>query len=97
VNLLEIDGKRYLVAPRGETQWVRNAVAAGSIVLKKGSARNNFRLRALSAEQKPVVLKLYLDQFKTEVQRYFTVPAGSPAEAFRAITGNYPAFELLPE
>ena len=29
VNLLDVDGARYLVAPRGETQWVRNLRAAG--------------------------------------------------------------------
>src|SRR5579864_4302112 len=31
VNLLEFGGKPYLVAPRGRTQWVRNAEAAGEI------------------------------------------------------------------
>jgi deazaflavin-dependent oxidoreductase (nitroreductase family) len=39
VNLLEWKGKRFLVAPRGRTQWVRNAEAASEITLKKGSRR----------------------------------------------------------
>ena len=47
VDLLEINGKRYLVAPRGRTQWVRNAEAAGEIVLKRGSDLRKFQLRAL--------------------------------------------------
>jgi hypothetical protein len=39
---------------------------------------------------------LYLDSYKSAVQRYFPVPAGSPAAAFRDIAANYPVFELLP-
>jgi len=43
--LIELNGKRFLVAPRGRTQWVRNAEAAGEITLKRRSFRQNFRLR----------------------------------------------------
>src|SRR5262252_5067872 len=75
VDLLEINGKRYLVAPRGRTQWVRNAEAAGEIVLKRGSSRRTFRLRPISDPEKPPILKPYLDQFRREVQRYFSVAA----------------------
>src|ERR1700757_1314340 len=95
VDLLELDGKRYLVAPRGRTQWVRNAEAAGEITLKRGSRRERFRLRELSDAEKLPILKAYLDSFKREVQRYFAVPAGSPPEVFAAIAPSYPAFELL--
>ena len=82
IDLLERSGKRYLVAPRGRTQWVRNAESAGEITLKKGKLRQKFRLRALSDQEKPEILKAYLDQFKKEVQRYFPVPAGSPWRPF---------------
>ena len=97
INLLEYKGKRYLVAPRGRTQWVRNAEAAGEVILKKGSSRPIFRLRPLPAAEKPEILKAYLDAFKREVQRYFPVAAGSPPEAFVEIASSYPAFELLPQ
>jgi len=97
IDLLEIDGKHFLVAPRGRAQWVRNAEAAGEVTLKKGSQRNKFGLRALSDEEKPAILKAYLDTFKREVQGYFSVPAGSPVEAFRDLVQNYPAFELIPK
>ena len=96
VNLLEFGGKPYLVAPRGRTQWVRNAETAGEILLKRGRAQRKYRLRPLSDEEKPEILKLYLDQYRSAVQRYFPVPAGSPAPAFRGIAQNYPVFELLP-
>ena len=96
VNFLEFGGKPILVAPRGRTQWVRNAETAGEITLKRGSARNKYRLRAIPDNDKPEILKLYLEKYKFAVQRYFPVPAGSPTERFRGIAGNYPVFELLP-
>ena len=86
-----------MMATRGHTQWVRNAEAAGEVTLKKGSKRERFGLRALSDEEKPEILKAYLDQFRREVQTYFPVPAGSPAEAFRGLLQSYPAFELIPQ
>ena len=95
VDLLERNGKKYLVAPRGRTQWVRNAEAAGEITLKKGSSRQKFGLRPLADSEKPEILKAYLDSFKREVQTYFPIAAGSPPEAFVELTANYPAFELL--
>jgi deazaflavin-dependent oxidoreductase (nitroreductase family) len=95
IDLLELDGKRFLVAPRGRTQWLRNAEAAGEITLKKGSVRQRFRLRSLPDDEKPAILKAYLDRFKSEVQRYFPVTAGSPAESFQELAESYPAFELI--
>ena len=96
VNLLQVGGKLFLVAPRGRTQWVRNAEATGEIVLKRGRTRRTYRLRPIPDAEKPEILKLYLESYKSAVQRYFPVPAGSPAAAFRDIASNYPVFELLP-
>lgn len=95
VDLLELNGKKFLVAPRGRTQWVRNAEAAGEVTLKRGRTVLPFRLRALDEAEKPPVLKAYLDNFRREVQAYFPLPAGSPPEAFAKIAGDYPAFELM--
>ena len=97
VNLMEIDGKRLLVAPRGRTQWVRNAEASGEVELKRGSYRQSFRLQPLSGAEKLNVLKAYLDRFRSAVQRYFPIPAGSPSEAFGTVAEKYPAYELLPK
>src|SRR6266851_3499378 len=47
INLLELGGKRFLVAPRGQTQWVRNAEVAGEVTLKRGKTRQRFRLRPI--------------------------------------------------
>jgi hypothetical protein len=51
-------------------------------------------LRAVADEEKPEILKAYLDRFKPTVQRYFPVPAGSPAEAFKPLSASYPVFEV---
>ena len=95
IDLLEIKGRRFLVAPRGRTQWVRNAEAAGTITLKRGRFRHDFRLKPVPDADKPQLLKAYLDSFKTTVQRYFPVAAGSDAAAFAGVVANYPVFELI--
>ncbi|HVO60011.1 MAG TPA: nitroreductase/quinone reductase family protein [Terriglobales bacterium] len=97
IDLLELEGKKYLVAPRGRTQWVRNAEAAGEVVLKRGRYRQSFWLRAIADEHKPRFLKAYLDRFHREVQRYFPVRAGSDEQAFAIIVRDYPVFELSPK
>ena len=96
VDLLAREGRLYLVAPRGYTQWVRNAEASGEVTLRRGRRRERFGLRALPAAEKPPILKAYLDGFSREVQRFFPLPAGSPVEGFVPLAGRYPAFELLP-
>jgi deazaflavin-dependent oxidoreductase (nitroreductase family) len=96
VDLLVEQGRRYLVAPRGYTQWVRNAEAAGDITLRRGGRVERYRLRALPDAEKPAILKAYLDRFRREVQRYFSVPASSPAERFGPLAPRYPVYELLP-
>jgi deazaflavin-dependent oxidoreductase (nitroreductase family) len=95
IDLLEYSGKRFLVAPRGRTQWVRNAEVAGEVSLKKGGKRQQFRLRPIPDPDKPELLRAYLGSFKTTVQRYFPVPAGSPVESFAGISSAYPVFELI--
>ena len=53
VNLLQVKGKSYLVAPRGRTQWVRNSEATGEILLKRGSVQRKYRLRPIPDAEKP--------------------------------------------
>jgi deazaflavin-dependent oxidoreductase (nitroreductase family) len=97
VDVLHRDGRRFLVAGRGQTQWVRNAEASGTVSLKKGRSFAEFRIYAVPDEEKPEILKAYVDRFKLTVQRYFPVPAGSPADSFRPLVTRYPVFELVPK
>jgi deazaflavin-dependent oxidoreductase (nitroreductase family) len=95
VNVLEFQGRRWLVAARGETAWARNARAAGRVVLRRGSSSESFTVRELADTDKPEIIKAFLDRFKSQVQRFFEVPAGSPADAFRATASRTPVFELI--
>jgi len=96
VNMMDLGGKLYLVAPRGRANWVRNAEAAGEVTLKRGSSRTRFSLLTISDGAKPEILKEYLDRYQSAVKKFFPVAPGSPVEAFRGIAGNYPVFELVP-
>jgi hypothetical protein len=93
--VLELNGKRWLVAGRGRTQWVRNAEVAGEVLLRKGWRTQRCRVRPVPDFEKPEVLSAYLDRFKLTVQRYFPVRAGSAPSAFAELAGRYPVFELL--
>ena len=94
VNVLEYKGKKYLVAPRGYTQWVRNVETSGEANLVQRAERTKVRLRTVADEEKPEILKAYLDRFKLTVQRYFPIAAGSPAEAFKSLAVRYPVYEI---
>ena len=95
VNVLVLGGRRFLVAGRGRTQWVRNAEATRTVSLVRGRRREQHRLRPLTAAEKPPVLRAYLDRFRLTVQRYFPLPAGSPEEAFNEHVDRFPAFEII--
>ena len=97
VNLLTHDGHRYLVAPRGEAQWVRNLRVAGAGELRLGRGTESFRGRELSDDEKVPVLRAYLKRWKAEVGIFFegTGPDSSD-DQIRAIAPKHPAFEVLP-
>ena len=97
VNLLTHDGHRYLVAPRGEAQWVRNLRAAGTGELRVGKRAESFRGRELGDDEKVPVLRAYLKRWKVEVGIFFegTGPDSSD-DQIRAIAPKHPAFEVLP-
>src|SRR3989441_2557982 len=60
VNLLDLDGKRYLVAPRGHTQWVRNLRASKTGELAVGTRGEPFRAHEVPDEEKVPILRAYL-------------------------------------
>lgn len=97
VNVLEYKGTRYLVAPRGYTQWVRNVVANKSASLVKGTRREEVSLSAIPDDDKPDILKAYLDRYRRTVQRYFPIAAGSPAKDFEPLADQYPVFVITSE
>ena len=96
VNLLELDGRRYLVSPRGEGQWVRNIRAAGSGELRVGKKVEAFRARELADDEKVAVLRAYLKRWKFEVGKFFDrVGPDSTDEQLLGIAPRHPAFEVV--
>ena len=95
VNLLKLDGARYLVAPRGHTQWVRNLRAAGEGHLLLGRRREPFIASEVPDTDKEPMLRAYLRRWKWEVGQFFAgVDAGSPSEELRRIAPDHPIFRI---
>lgn len=95
VNLLEFEGSRYLVAPRGHTQWVRNLRASGEGRLWLGRRSEGFTAVELPDEDKPALLRAYLKRWKVEVGAFFDgVGPDSGEEELRRIAPDHPVFRL---
>ena len=96
VNLLTLDGRQYLVAPRGEAEWVRNVRAdGGKLDLLLGSRRQHYRGQEVLDDDKVEVLRGYLRRWKAEVGIFFDgVGPDSSDEQIRAIAPRHPVFLL---
>jgi deazaflavin-dependent oxidoreductase (nitroreductase family) len=95
VNLLELEGERYLVAPRGETQWARNLRVSGEGRLLVGKRSESFTAVELADEEKAPVLRAYLKRWKFEVGVFFDgVGPDSSEDELRAAAPKHPVFRL---
>ncbi|MBV8983182.1 MAG: nitroreductase family deazaflavin-dependent oxidoreductase [Acidimicrobiia bacterium] len=97
VNLLTHEGQRYLVAPRGETQWVKNIRVAGGGELQLGRKIEAISVVELGNEEKSPLLRAYLKRWKAEVGVFFDgVSSDSPEEEVRRIAPDHPVFRIQP-
>jgi deazaflavin-dependent oxidoreductase (nitroreductase family) len=93
VNLLTVDGVEHLVAPRGETQWVRNLRHAGEGRLRVGRRTTSFTAVEVADADKPVLLRRYLEQWAWEVGRFFDdIDKTSTDEQLLAAAPAFPVF-----
>jgi len=96
VNPLEIGGMRYLVAPRGETEWVGNLRAARGGELLLGRHREPIGVEEVPDDLKPPILREYLRRWKMETGKFFDgVTAESPESELRRIAPRHPVFRIL--
>lgn len=97
VNVLTLDGRDYVVSPRGLTQWARNARAAGAVEVGPRWHRREVRIAEVPDEAKPELLSHYLDRWFWEVKGHVggLTPESSPDE-LRAAAPSIPVFELVP-
>jgi deazaflavin-dependent oxidoreductase (nitroreductase family) len=97
VNVLTIGESRYLVAPRGTTQWVRNVRAAGSCDLRLGRRIEHVSVEEIADDDKVDILRAYLRRWKWEVGQFFdgVCPDASDVELI-AVGPKHPVFEIRP-
>ena len=97
VNLLTIDGERYLVAPRGVTQWVRNIRVNPAAELRVGRRTESFRADELADPQKVPVLREYVRRWGWEVGAFFEgIDKNSSDAELARIAPGFPVFRVLP-
>jgi deazaflavin-dependent oxidoreductase (nitroreductase family) len=93
VQLLFLNGERWLVAPYGVGDWVRNARAAGSVELTRARRTERVRVEEVGPEQAAPVLREYLRRTPI-VKPYFDARSDSPLEAFAAEAMRHPVFRI---
>ncbi len=96
VNLLTFEGQQYLVAPRGETQWVRNVRhAGGHLVLILGRRRQLCTATEIPVQDSLPILRSYLKRWKFETGMFFegVTPDSSDAD-WAAEAPRHPVFAL---
>ncbi|MGW0866217.1 nitroreductase family deazaflavin-dependent oxidoreductase [Streptomyces sp. NPDC002611] len=95
VNLMTLDGRQYLVAPRGHVQWTRNMRASGGGELHLGKRVDTFTATEVADADKTPILRAYLKRWKAEVGVFFNgVGPDSPDDELRRIAPDHPVFEI---
>jgi len=87
-------GRKWLVAPYGEREWVRNARAAGEVALTRARRTTRHRIEQVTPEEAAPILREYL-RTTPIVKAYFDVDADAPLEAFAAEAARHPVFRLV--
>ncbi len=91
---VELDGQRYLVSTRGESEWVRNVRAANGEAVLRRRARRPVRLEELSPAESAPVLKAYLRKTQWETKRFFSVDPDAALEEYEKIGPDHPVFRV---
>jgi deazaflavin-dependent oxidoreductase (nitroreductase family) len=92
VNPFEVGGRIYLLAPRGNTQWVRNLRVAGEGELRKGRHARPFHATELPDSEKLPLLRHYMDRWAWEVKGFMGIDADAPDDEVRRVASDHPAF-----
>ncbi len=93
VDVMESGGRRFLVAPYGVVNWVRNARAAREVSLSRGGRTERIRVSELSPEASAPVLRQYIGEVRV-TRPYFDVTLDSTDQEFAAEAPRHPVFEV---
>jgi len=94
VNIVDVDGEMYLVAPRGNTEWSRNARAAGEATIHRGK-REQVRLQEVPVEQRAPIIQTYLKENAMVTKAHFGIDPNAPIEEFQRIAPDHPVFRIV--
>jgi len=94
LNQVEYEGKRYLVSPRGESEWVRNLRAAGGEAVIRHGGRQKVRLEEIAAEERAPILKAYLGENAMTTRQHFGIDPKAELAEFEAIAARHPVFRI---
>ena len=96
INLMTVHGRNYVVSPRGNTQWVRNARAAGQVEIGPRWRSRDVQISEVADDAKPGLLKVYLKRWYWEVKGHVGgLTPDSTDEQIRAVAPSIPVFELV--
>jgi hypothetical protein len=96
INLMTVQGRDYVVSPRGNTQWVRNARAAGQVEMGPRWRGRDVQISEVADDAKPALLKVYLKRWYWEVKGHVGgLTPDSTDEQIRAVAPSIPVFELV--
>ncbi len=95
VTWVERDEERYLVSPRGETEWVRNVRASGGEAVIRRRERQKVRLEEVPTEQRAPIIKAYLKKTAKATQQHFGVDPKAEIEEFEGIAARHPVFRIV--
>lgn len=95
INLLTVDGAEYVISPRGNTQWARNARAAGAVEMGPRWRAASISIAEVADEAKPDLLRRYLDKWYWEVKGHVGgLTPESIDDEVRAAAPSIPVFML---
>lgn len=93
VDVMQSGSRRFLVAPYGVVNWVRNARAAGEVTLSRGGRTERVRVSEVSPEASTPVLRQYISEVRV-TRPYFDVTLESTDQEFAAEAPRHPVFEV---
>jgi deazaflavin-dependent oxidoreductase (nitroreductase family) len=95
VNIINFDGQRYLVAPRGDTEWSRNARVHPDAVITRGKPENVTLTEVPTGERAPII-QAYLRENAIVTKREFGVDPKADIAVFEGIADKHPVFRISP-
>ena len=96
VSIVAEGGERWLVAPYGERNWVKNARAAGWVELRRGRRDEQLDVVELAPSDAVPVLRRYYELARV-TRPFFDVSLSSTDAEWLAEAPRHPVFRLRPQ